>query len=41
LSLPDFTLYQTFADGRTATHRIRSFIPETLKAMQRKAAANS
>lgn len=38
LSLPDFTLYQTFADGHTATHRITNFIPETLKAMQRKAA---
>jgi serine/threonine protein phosphatase 1 len=37
LSLPDFTLYQTFADGRSATHRITNFIPETLKAMQRKA----
>jgi len=39
LSLPDFTLYQTFADGLTATHHITSFIPETLKEMQRKAAA--
>jgi serine/threonine protein phosphatase 1 len=38
LSLPDFTLYQAFADGHTATHHITSFIPETLKAMQRKAA---
>lgn len=38
LSLPDFTLYQTFADGRTATHHITSFIPETLKEMQRTAA---
>jgi serine/threonine protein phosphatase 1 len=37
LSLPDFTLYQTFADGRTATHHITSFIPETLKEMQRRA----
>jgi serine/threonine protein phosphatase 1 len=34
LSLPDFTLYQTFADGRAETHHITSFIPETLKAMQ-------
>jgi serine/threonine protein phosphatase 1 len=41
LSLPDFTLYQTFADGRTATHQITSFIPESLKEMQRKAAAQS
>jgi len=38
LSLPDFTLYQTFADGQTATHRITTWIPETLKEMQRKAA---
>ncbi|MDX6611125.1 MAG: serine/threonine protein phosphatase 1 [Blastocatellia bacterium] len=34
LSLPDFTLYQTFADGHQATHHITSFIPETMKAMQ-------
>lgn len=39
LSLPDFTLYQTFADGRTATHHITVMIPESLKEMQRKAAA--
>ena len=38
LSLPDFTLHQAFADGHTATHHITSFIPETLRAMQRKAA---
>ena len=37
LSLPDFTLYQTFADGRDETHHITSFIPETLKAMQKRA----
>ena len=37
LSLPDFILYQTFADGHTATYQITSFIPESLKAMQRKA----
>jgi len=36
LSLPDFTLYQAFADGSTATHQIRTFIPESLKKMQRK-----
>ncbi|MFY9620935.1 MAG: metallophosphoesterase [Pyrinomonadaceae bacterium] len=41
LSLPDFTLYQTFADGRTATHHITMMIPESLKEMQRKAAANT
>jgi serine/threonine protein phosphatase 1 len=37
LSLPDFSLYQTFADGREEKHQITSFIPEALKAMQRKA----
>ncbi len=37
LSLPDFALYQTFADGREETHHITSFIPDTLKAMQKKA----
>src|SRR5436190_4095703 len=37
LSLPDFSLYQTFADGREETYQITSFIPEALKAMQRKA----
>ena len=34
LSLPDFTLYQAFADGETATHQITSFIPESFKKMQ-------
>ena len=37
LSLPDFTLFQTFADGRAETHQITSFIPEQLKAMQKRA----
>ncbi|HCX29919.1 MAG TPA: hypothetical protein DHU55_09165 [Blastocatellia bacterium] len=37
LSLPDFALYQTFADGHEETHHITSFIPEPLKAMQKKA----
>jgi serine/threonine protein phosphatase 1 len=37
LSLPDFTLYQAFADGHEETHHITSFIPERLKQMQRKA----
>jgi hypothetical protein len=39
LSLPDFTLYQTFADGHQASHQITSFIPESLKEMQRQAKA--
>lgn len=38
LSLPDFTLYQAFADGSTATHQITAFMPESLKKMQREAA---
>jgi serine/threonine protein phosphatase 1 len=38
LSLPDFTLYQAFADGRTSVHHITTMIPETLREMQRKAA---
>ena len=37
LSLPDFSLYQTFADGREENYQITSFIPETLKTMQRQA----
>ncbi len=37
LSLPNFMLYQSFGDGRQETHQITSFIPETLKAMQRNA----
>jgi serine/threonine protein phosphatase 1 len=37
LSLPDFNLYQSFADGREETYQITSFIPEALKEMQRKA----
>jgi len=37
ISLPDFSLYQTFADGREETHQITSFIPETLREMQRRA----
>lgn len=38
LSLPDFTLYQTFADGSMETHQITMLIPESLREMQRKAA---
>jgi len=37
LSLPDFNLYQTYIDGREETYQITSFIPETIKQMQRKA----
>jgi serine/threonine protein phosphatase 1 len=38
LSLPDFTLFQAYSDGHTATHQITAFIPEELRAMQRMAA---
>ena len=37
LSLPDFTLYQAFADGRSLARKIKSFVPESLKKMQREA----
>ena len=35
LQLPDFTLYQTFANGQQATHQIKAFIPESLRAMRK------
>ena len=37
LSLPDFNLYQTYADGREETYQITSFIPDELREMQRRA----
>jgi serine/threonine protein phosphatase 1 len=37
LSLPDFNLYQTFADGREETYQITSFMPDPLREMQRRA----
>ena len=40
LSLPDFTLYQAFSDGGTTIHQITTFIPESLKKLQRKAAVS-
>lgn len=40
ISLPDFTLYQAFANGETATHQITTLIPESLKKMQREAGKN-
>lgn len=41
LQLPEFIIYQTFADGRSSTHHITSFIPEPLRAFRREAAALS
>ena len=40
LQLPDFHLYQAFADGRTATHRVTAFMPGELRAFRREAAAH-
>jgi serine/threonine protein phosphatase 1 len=37
LQLPEFTLYQTFADGRTATHHIQTLIPEPFRAFRKDA----
>ena len=37
LSLPDFNLYQTFANGREETYQITSFMPDALREMQRRA----
>jgi serine/threonine protein phosphatase 1 len=39
LQLPEFVLYQTFADGRSATHHITTFIPDALRAFRRNASA--
>lgn len=33
LQLPEFLLYQAYADGRTTTHHITMFVPESLRAM--------
>ncbi|HLM55683.1 MAG TPA: metallophosphoesterase family protein [Pyrinomonadaceae bacterium] len=38
LQLPDFNLYQTFADGRTATFHITTLIPKPFHDYQRDAA---
>jgi serine/threonine protein phosphatase 1 len=39
LRLPEFDIYQTFADGRSATHHMTAFIPEPFRAFQQRAAA--
>ncbi len=39
LQLPDLQLYQAFPDGHTATFHLTSFMPEPLRAMQRKISA--
>jgi serine/threonine protein phosphatase 1 len=35
LELPEFNLYQSFADGHTATHHITTLIPEPIRAMRK------
>jgi hypothetical protein len=34
LQLPDFILYQAYANAHTTTHHITAFIPEELRAMK-------
>src|ERR1044072_2513811 len=41
LQLPEFILYQTFSSGQRATHQIKAFIPESLRAIQRTASSNN
>jgi serine/threonine protein phosphatase 1 len=36
LQLPDLLLYQAYADGNHATHHINTFVPEPLRAMQKR-----
>jgi serine/threonine protein phosphatase 1 len=40
LQLPDFVLYQAYANGHTATHHITTFIPEELRAMRKSAVSS-
>jgi hypothetical protein len=39
LQLPELLLYQAFADGHTAAHRLTALVPEPLRALQRRHAA--
>jgi serine/threonine protein phosphatase 1 len=41
LQLPDFILYQAFADGHQTTHHIKAFIPESLRAMRKRGTAKN
>jgi serine/threonine protein phosphatase 1 len=41
LQLPELILYQAFFDGRTATHQLSTFVPEPLRAMQKRYATNA
>jgi serine/threonine protein phosphatase 1 len=40
LQFPELLIYQAFADGRTATHQLNTFIPEPLRAIRSKHAPN-
>jgi serine/threonine protein phosphatase 1 len=40
LQLPEFILYQTFTSGQRTTHHIKSFIPESLRAIRRAGSSN-
>jgi serine/threonine protein phosphatase 1 len=39
LQLPELILYQAFTDGHTATHQLNTFIPESLRAVRARHAA--
>jgi serine/threonine protein phosphatase 1 len=41
LELPEFNLYQTFADGHQAKHHIKAFISEPLSAMRKSASSKT
>jgi serine/threonine protein phosphatase 1 len=40
LQLPEFNVYQTFADGHTATYHMTTLLPEPFRAFQQRAAAH-
>lgn len=40
LQFPELIIYQAFADGHTVTHQLNTFIPEPLRSIRNKHAAN-
>lgn len=40
LSLPDFTLYQSFPNGQTSVRHLTAFLPEPMRALRRSAEIN-
>jgi serine/threonine protein phosphatase 1 len=41
LELPEFNLYQSYADGHTQTHHITTLVPESIRAMRKAKAADA